>query len=55
MINQKIQEGLSPRSIEYIHTTLSKALNAAVDADLARKPGLLSIPRIRLIYRGIKK
>jgi integrase len=37
LINQKAREGLSPRSIEYIHTTLSKALNAAVDADLARK------------------
>jgi integrase len=37
MIHQKVQEGLSPRSIEYIHTTLSKVLNAAVDADLARK------------------
>jgi integrase len=55
LLNQKAREGLSPRSVEYIHTTLSKALNAAVDADLARKPGLLSIPRIRLIYRGIKK
>ncbi len=37
MLNQKIREGLSPRSVEYIHTTLGKALNAAVDADLARK------------------
>jgi integrase len=37
LLNQKIREGLSPRSVEYIHTTLSKALNAAVDADLARK------------------
>jgi integrase len=37
LINQKAWEGLSPRSIEYIHTTLSKALNAAVDSDLARK------------------
>jgi integrase len=34
---QKLGEGQSPRSVRYMHTTLSKALHEAEGADLVRK------------------
>jgi integrase len=37
LINQKVKEGYEPRTVRYIHTTLSKALTQAVDWDLVRK------------------
>lgn len=37
LYRNKLQEGLSPRSVRYIHTTISKALHDAEGADLVRK------------------
>ncbi len=37
LINQKVKEGYEPRTVRYIHTTLSKALTQAVDWDLVPK------------------
>jgi integrase len=37
LLNAKSKEGYSPRTVRYIHTTLSKALTQAVDWDLVPK------------------
>jgi integrase len=37
LLNAKSREGYSPRTVRYIHTTLSKALTQAVDWDLVQK------------------
>ncbi len=37
LYRQKLKDGQSPRSVRYIHTTMSKALHEAEGADLVRK------------------
>ncbi len=37
LYRKKLEEGLSPRSVRYIHTTMSKALHDAEGADLVAK------------------
>lgn len=37
LYRKKLQEGQSPRSVRYMHTTMSKALHEAEGADLVRK------------------
>ena len=37
LYDAKLEEGLAPRTVNYIHVTVSKALNYAVGKDLLRR------------------
>ena len=53
LLNEKSKEGYSPRSVRYVHTTLSKAMSQAVDWDLIpRNPASrMKLPRMRRVHR----
>ena len=53
LINQKTKEGYSPRAVRYVHTTLSKALNQAVDWDLVQRnvASRINLPRMKKTER----
>ena len=48
MVNDKSHSGLAPRTVEYIHSVLSRALNRAVKWDLVRRnvAKLATTPRV---------
>jgi integrase len=53
LINEKTRQGYSPRAVRYIHTTLSKALNQAVDWDLVQRnvASRVKLPRMKRTKR----